>query len=128
MAFLKIGIARLLFFLPVVAAYDVLHYEKTPNGFSAPPRGWNSFGLQTLGNPLTFDQDHVLAQCEKLTSLVSYGYQYCSLDSGWSIGDHGDDYGRVVSDPDKFPDMNKLADDLHSNNLKLGIYINVCSS
>ena len=76
-----------------------VQYETTPNGFTSPPKGWNSFALQAV-RQLTYDQQHVQEQCDYMSDyLGSSGYQYCSLDSGWSVGDHGDDYGRIIFDP-----------------------------
>ncbi|KAH0556125.1 hypothetical protein GP486_005942 [Trichoglossum hirsutum] len=105
------------------AGSDVLHFETTPNGFNAPPRGWNSFGLQALSPPLNFEQESVISQCDALAdNLGKYGYEYCSLDSGWSIGDHGDENGRIDYDSSKF-DIPALANHLHGKKLKLGVYI-----
>lgn len=104
---------------------DVLNYGATPNGFTSAPRGWNSFGMQALKKPLTLNQANVLAQCNYLVQFAKLGYQYCSIDSGWSEGSNGDDYGRYIPDTSKFPNITLLAEQLHSKNLKLGIYINV---
>lgn len=106
----------------------ILQYATSPNGFDAPPRDWNSFGLQTYDQgQFKLTQDTALAECIALANrgLAGDGYVYCSIDSGWSIGLHGDEYGRVVADEAVFPDMKQLGDDLHSRGLKLGIYINV---
>lgn len=101
----------------------VISYKETPNGFRSSARGWNSFGIQA--NPLTlpsfkFDQEHVIEQCDHLVGLP--GYDTCSLDSGWSVGDHGDEYGRILYDNTTF-NIPALADHLHSKGLKLGVYI-----
>ncbi|KAL7958233.1 glycoside hydrolase family 27 protein [Trichoderma compactum] len=101
----------------------IISYKETPNGFRSSARGWNSFGIQA--NPLTlpsfkFDQEHVIEQCDHLAGLA--GYDTCSLDSGWSVGDHGDEYGRILYDNTTF-NIPALADHLHSKGLKLGVYI-----
>ena len=67
-----------LFLLPVLAGaqappLEVLRTHRTPNGFSAPPRGWNLFGLQanTAVNPLfTFDRSYIIEQADALASLL----------------------------------------------------------
>jgi alpha-galactosidase len=104
----------------------VLKAGTTPNGWKSPPKGWNSFALQANPNVapnFVLDQNHVLEQCSKMAeTLGSAGYKYCSVDSGWSIGDHGDDNGRIVADPSKF-NLTWLSGQLHSKNLKLGVYI-----
>lgn len=87
----------------------VLHYEQTPNGFTSPPKGWNSFALQAVGQ-FEFNQDNVIAQCDAMhMALGVQGYKYCSLDSGWSVGDHGDDYGRILYDIDHGWDIPALS-------------------
>ncbi|KAK5633508.1 hypothetical protein RRF57_009222 [Xylaria bambusicola] len=105
-----------------------IQFSTTPNRFDSPPRGWNSFGIQA--NPateprFTFNQTGVITQCDVLstnTALKASGYVYCSLDSGWSIGGNGDDFGRIIADPSKF-DIRALADHLHSEGLLLGVYV-----
>ncbi|KAH8120798.1 hypothetical protein ACSS6W_009858 [Trichoderma asperelloides] len=104
----------------------VIGYAQTPNGFKGPARGWNSFALQA--NPsaapgFKFDQAHVLTQCSVLASAPFNGqYDTCSLDSGWSVGDHGDDFGRLIYDDTVF-DIPSLASSLHSQGLKMGVYV-----
>lgn len=108
---------------------EVIQISTTPNGFDAPSRGWNSFGIQA--NPstdpsFTFDQAGVTTQCDVLstnTALKASGYVYCSLDSGWSVGGNGDDFGRIIADSSKF-DIPSLADHLRKPCLafKLSFY------
>jgi alpha-galactosidase len=121
------------FFAPGSSQSTPLHIvtaARTPNGFSEPPRGWNSYGLQ--GNPsinsaFAFNKEGVVAQANALadivpaTLLAAHDY-YISLDSGWSSGDHGDDYGRITYDTSTF-DIPSLATKLHSQGLKLGVYV-----
>ncbi|KAI2624158.1 glycoside hydrolase family 27 protein [Hypoxylon sp. NC1633] len=109
-------------------ALKVVQIQTTPNGFTNSPRGWNSFGIQD--NPQTtpgfsFDQSSVISQCDVLAetaALKNSGYVYCSLDSGWSVGGNGDDFGRVIYDSSVF-DIPALADHLHSEGLLLGVYV-----
>ncbi|CRG91690.1 Alpha-galactosidase 3 [Talaromyces islandicus] len=98
----------------------VPYYGTSANGFTAPPRGWNSFGLQALEGGFTPTQDSIWTQCQNLN--VSAGYNLCSIDSGWS-GNGGDSYGRLVPDTSAFPNLTALADELHSNGMQLGVYI-----
>ncbi|UKZ83979.1 hypothetical protein TrVFT333_011795 [Trichoderma virens FT-333] len=104
----------------------VISYAQTPNGFRSPARGWNTFALQA--NPNTapgfqFDQAHVLTQCSVLASGSFKGhYETCSLDSGWSVGDHGDDNGRLIYDDTLF-DIPSLASSLHALGLDMGVYV-----
>lgn len=124
MGLLNLAVLPLLYYSYVAA--DVLHYETTPNGFNAPVRGWNSFGVGSYGDhSWVLNQANVLSQCSVLAekNLTGLGYTYCSIDSGWSQGVIGDEYGRIVNNVTFFPDMKKLGDDLHDQGLKLGIYI-----
>jgi alpha-galactosidase len=50
-------------------------------------------------------------------------YVYCSIDSGWSVGDSGDQYGRIIPDTSKFNDLPGLASYLHGKGIKLGLYL-----
>ncbi|CAF0830400.1 unnamed protein product [Adineta steineri] len=77
--------------------------------------------MQSLG--MKFDQENVMRQCDQLANVLGgYGYDLCSLDSGWSVGAQGDEYGRIIYDSSIF-NIPQLADHLHSKNLKLGVYI-----
>jgi alpha-galactosidase len=108
-------------------ALKVIQYGTTPNGFHEPARGWNSFGFQANGNTVpgwSFDQSHVQTQCDIMADKLSAGnYTYCSLDSGWSEGSNGDQYGRLIPDTSRFPDLPGFATHLHSKGLKLGVYV-----
>ncbi|CAF1566645.1 unnamed protein product [Adineta ricciae] len=96
-------------------------YGTTPGGFSSAPKGWNSFPMQSLG--MKFNQENVIQQCDQLVNeLGEYGYDLCSLDSGWSVGANGDEYGRIIYDSSIF-DIPQLADHLHRKGLKLGVYV-----
>ncbi|KAI0595356.1 glycoside hydrolase superfamily [Biscogniauxia sp. FL1348] len=111
-----------------VAVSEAIRVETTPNGFSSSPRGWNSFGIQANPNvnpDFQFNQAGIISQCDILATtaaLKDAGYVYCSLDSGWSVDDRGDDFGRIIYDDTKF-DIPSLADHLHSQGLRLGVYV-----
>ncbi|KAI9729306.1 MAG: hypothetical protein M1834_006977 [Cirrosporium novae-zelandiae] len=105
----------------LASAVAALQYGTTPGGYSAAPRGWNSFAMQSLG--MTYNQENVITQCDQLVNLLDgYGYDLCSLDSGWSVGSEGDEYGRITYDTSVF-DIPTLADHLHDEGLKLGVYV-----
>ncbi|KAI2779081.1 glycoside hydrolase family 27 protein [Daldinia loculata] len=107
---------------------NVVQIETTPNGFTGPPRGWNSFGIQANPNTtpgFSFNQTGVISQCDvlaKTTALKDAGYVYCSLDSGWSVGGNGDEFGRIIYDSSIF-DIPSLASHLHAEDLLLGVYV-----
>ncbi|KAL0262315.1 hypothetical protein SLS55_003759 [Diplodia seriata] len=118
--------ALLTLLLPTIVHADTLRYGKTPNGFSAPARGWTSSALQSLSGDAKFElnQANVIEQCDAMRSaLGAYGYEYCALDAGWSLADRGDDeHGRIAYDPDLF-DLPALAEHLHGGGAKLGVYV-----
>ncbi|KAK4498252.1 hypothetical protein PRZ48_010909 [Zasmidium cellare] len=128
------SILPLLPLLPLLASaptpLTVVEYASTPNGFTTPPRGFNSFGLQvnTGAQPsFAFNQSSILTQARALVantpaSLLSSGDYYISLDSGWSVGCNGDEYGRIIDDTTKF-NISDLASTLHGMGLKLGVYV-----
>lgn len=124
---MRVSYGTLLGLGTVASAADlkVIKYAETSGGYHSPARGWNSFGLQAndVGAGFSFDQDHVITQCDLMAEkLKSSNYTYCSLDSGWSVGANGDQYGRIIYDAPKF-DIPRLAEHLHSQGLELGLYV-----
>ncbi|CAG7935540.1 unnamed protein product [Penicillium salamii] len=109
------------------ANLTVLSTAMTPNGFHNAARGWNSFGIQansaTTPSWGEFNQGNVTRQCDVLAQphFKAAGYQYCSLDSGWSL-DEGDNNGRLLYDPSLF-DLPAFAEHLHRKGLLLGVYV-----
>lgn len=109
---------------------NVITINETPNGFSSPARGWNSFGLQqnpAIDPSFIFDQAGVEVQVDGLASLltddmISAHDYYISLDSGWSEPSSGDDHGRITYNSALF-DIPTLADYVHDRGLKLGVYV-----
>jgi alpha-galactosidase len=102
----------------------VLSYGISAGGFRGPPRGWNSWGL-VANKKLNQTQDAVLRQCGELPPRQAQGgAQYCSLDSGWSVGAHGDAHGRIIPDTARFPDLVGLSAELGSKSgTSLGVYV-----
>lgn len=117
------------FYASVISDYPPLHslsISTTSHGFTAPARGWNSFGMQAnpeINPSWRFDQEHILEQCDALIGPLSeLGYIYCSVDSGWSVGDHGDKHGRIIWDKRLF-DIPALADHLHARGMSHARYL-----
>lgn len=83
-----------------------------------PPMGWNSWNC--WGNSVS--QDKVMSSAKAMVEkgLVNYGWSYINIDDGWQGIRGGKFHG--IQPNRKFPDMKKLADDLHNMGLKLGIY------
>lgn len=83
-----------------------------------PPMGWSSWNC--WGN--TVSQERVMACAKAILhyGLDQYGWSYVNIDDGWQY-DRGGKYGAIQPNP-KFPDMKGMADWLHSQGLKMGIY------
>ncbi|MFF2073427.1 glycoside hydrolase family 27 protein [Kitasatospora sp. NPDC058162] len=91
------------------------------NGLAiTPPMGfndWNAYGCD-VSEPLI--KSTALAMHNN--GMQSAGYAYVNIDDCWMTHSRGSD-GRLVPDPNKFPDGIKgTADYVHSLGLKLGIY------
>ena len=83
-----------------------------------PPMGWNSWNCWGL----SVSQEKVMSSAAALINrgLADYGYSYINVDDAWEAEARAAD-GSIVCN-EKFPDMKGLADWLHGNGLKLGIY------
>jgi len=93
-------------------------HELPPNGLAkTPPMGWNSWNL-FAGR---IDDKTVREMADALVSsgMRDAGYIYLNIDDTWE-GDR--DASGVIHSNNKFPDMKALADYVHSNGLKFGIY------
>ena len=54
------------------------------------------------------------------SGICEYGYSYVNIDSGWQK-EYGGEFDAIMPN-DKFPDMKKMCDKIHSYGLKCGIY------
>ena len=83
-----------------------------------PPMGWNSWNC--WGNSVS--QEKVMCSARSMVDkgLINYGWNYINIDDGWQ-GIRGGKYNGIQTNR-KFPNMKKLADDVHAMGLKLGIY------
>lgn len=83
-----------------------------------PPMGWNSWNC--WGH--TVSQEKIISSAKALLDkgLDQYGWSYVNIDDGWQGVREGKD--GALAPNSKFPDMKGLADFLHENGLKLGIY------
>ncbi len=82
-----------------------------------PPMGWNSWNV--WGTSVDDAKVRAAARWMVESGLAAYGFQYVNIDDAWE-GER-DAQGRLLPN-DKFPDMQALADTVHSLGLKLGIY------
>ena len=82
-----------------------------------PPMGWNSWNCWAA----EISADKVRAAADKFvrSDLAAYGYSYVNIDDCWEAG--RDAKGNILSNA-KFPDMKALADYVHSQGLRIGLY------
>jgi alpha-galactosidase len=89
------------------------------NGLAkTPPMGWNSWNK--FQGQVTDAMVREMADAIVKTGMRDAGYIYVNIDDTWESG-HRDAQGNITTN-NKFPDMKKLADYIHSKGLKLGIY------
>ncbi|HEX4166163.1 MAG TPA: CBM35 domain-containing protein [Bryobacteraceae bacterium] len=86
-----------------------------------PYLGWSTFSEQTI-NSVFLTQANVQAESDALrdSGLQQHGFQYINIDSGW-MGSF-DANGRPIPNTTTFPDIEALADHIHRNDQKVGIY------
>ncbi len=90
-----------------------------PNGLAkTPPMGWNSWN-QFKGR-VTDQLVRETADAIVASGMRDAGYVYVNIDDTWEAAQR-DANGNIRTN-NKFPDMKKLADYVHSKGLKLGIY------
>jgi Alpha galactosidase A/Alpha galactosidase C-terminal beta sandwich domain/Carbohydrate binding module (family 6) len=106
---------------------------------ATPYMGWSSWSMQSSNYPglnpkgmgSYLSEAHVLQQTDALASkLKKYGYDYVNIDAGWWMNwawqSEYDAYGRQTPDPERFPHgMKYVADHIHAQGLKAGIYLPV---
>jgi alpha-galactosidase len=83
-----------------------------------PPMGWNSWNCFASA----VDQDKVLAAAHAMVQrgLIRHGWTYINIDDTWQ-GDRGGEFNAIQGN-EKFPDMKRVCDEIHSLGLKAGIY------
>ncbi len=82
-----------------------------------PPMGWNSWNV--WGTAVDAGKVKAAADAMVKSGLSAHGYQFINIDDGWEKGRGAN--GEILTN-EKFPDMKALADYVHTNGLKLGIY------
>lgn len=87
---------------------------------NTPPMGWNSWN--TFGADINEQLIRDTADKMAESGLLTAGYTYLVIDDCWSKKER-DENGRLVADPEKFPNgMKAVADYVHSKGLKFGMY------
>ncbi len=84
-----------------------------------PPMGWNSWNAWHAN----IDQDKILRSARALVAagLDQHGWTYINIDDAWQ-GQRGGPLNAIQPNPQRFPDMKGLADEIHGMGLKIGIY------
>jgi alpha-galactosidase len=88
-----------------------------------PPMGWNSWNCWGL----SVDEQKVISSAKVYIEkgLVNHGWAYINIDDGWEIPKEQEPKrypdGTIITN-EKFPDMKRLGDNLHTMGLKFGIY------
>ena len=128
---MAVRIAAGLALLGGVAALD--------NGLAIlPPMGWRSWNYYSVNISQEIIRSQAVAFVDqsrqvdgKNTSLRELGYAYVGIDDGWMLCNSGpggvgyhDAAGNPIIDLKKFPDLKGLGDYIHSQDLKMGWYLN----
>lgn len=78
---------------------------------------WNTFGADINENLIRETVDSMVE-----SGLKDHGYEYVVIDDCWSLKQR-DDKGRLVADPEKFPNgMKAVGDYIHEKGMKFGMY------
>ncbi|CAA2974131.1 alpha-galactosidase 3-like [Olea europaea subsp. europaea] len=108
---------------PISNIFDTSKYGilQLGNGLAKTPQmGWNSwnfFGCNINEKVIKETADALIS-----TGLAKLGYNYVNIDDCWSEPSR-DSEGQLIPDPKTFPSgIKALADYVHSEGLKLGIY------
>lgn len=94
-----------------------------------PTMGWNSWNC--FGHEVSADKVKRASDALIKSGLVNHGWNYINVDDSWQFNRDGkdpsykgkmrDENGYILTNS-KFPDMKNLADYIHGNGLKMGIY------
>ena len=76
---------------------------------------WNAFGSDVCQD----DMENTVTKMIE-SGICEYGYNYINLDSGWQK-EYGGEFDAIIPN-EKFYDMKKMCDKIHSYGLKAGIY------
>src|ERR1035438_8150463 len=90
------------------------------NGLAlTPPMGWNSWNKFGINVSEVLIKE--MADAMVTNGFVEAGYQYINIDDAWQSSRGAN--GVIVADPTRFPSgIKALADYVHAEGLKLGIY------
>jgi alpha-galactosidase len=94
-----------------------------------PAMGWNSWNC--FASAVSAEKVRAAAAAMVASGLINHGWTYINIDDFWEVhrdssdptlqGPQRDAVGRIVPNP-RFPDMKGLADFVHLQGLKIGLY------
>jgi len=121
----RLGLLVTVFFMLFMAIFafglNVHNAYAINNGLAVtPPMGWNDWNKYgcSISDSLIRQQANAMVS----SGMKAAGYQYINIDDCW-LSKSRNSSGNVVPDPSKFPNgMKAVADYVHSQGLKLGIY------
>lgn len=83
-----------------------------------PPMGWNSWNAYHA--EVTGENVMHAAKAMVSSGLIDHGFSYINIDDSWQDKRGGKFHG--IQPNEKFPDMEKMCDEIHGMGLKVGIY------
>lgn len=118
--------------LPKAAEYEVTFHAKNSKGSAdkrfkivvgeeialTPPMGWNSWNAYHA--TVTGEDVMHAARAMVRSGLINHGWSYINIDDSWQ-GKRGGKFNGIQPN-EKFPDMQKMCDEIHGMGLKVGIY------
>jgi alpha-galactosidase len=118
--------------LPEAGEYAVTFHAKNSRGSAdkkfkivvgeeialTPPMGWNSWNAYHA--TVTGEDVMHAARAMVASGLINHGWSYINIDDSWQ-GKRGGKFNGIQPN-EKFPDMQKMCDDIHGMGLKVGIY------
>ncbi len=106
-------------FMAVLSAGQAMAQNQRDSLAQTPPMGWNSWNKFACN--VSEDLIKSVADAIATNGMKEAGYQYVLIDDCWQVS--RDENGFIVADPQRFPSgMKALADYVHSNGLKFGLY------
>lgn len=122
----------LLISLTVLNIFLVITVESLDNGLAIrPPMGWMAWERFRCNTNCTEDPDNCVSEkliiqiCDRMVAngFRDVGYTYIALDDCWAEKERDPLTGKLIPDRTRFPrGMKALADYVHQQGMKLGIY------
>jgi alpha-galactosidase len=107
------------------SAQRTLRIEVGPTIALTPPMGWNSWNC--FAQSVSDQKVRAAADAMVKSGLIQHGWTYINIDDCWEVrpsepADHRRASDGHILTNQKFPDMKALADYIHSQGLRCGLY------